>query len=680
VRKIARLVGAVSFVASSFVACALVLAAGVHAQLDGELSPAAATSLDEERAWSEAQQGHHIKARELAEEILRDQERRKRRGERVEESFIAHFVLGFVHHYGEANFARALFHHNKAAALLRARDDDPTDDVPVAQADWRWHARLLRELAFTHGDLEHYEEQLRYMARYSELYEPDFIAERAWPYMKLRRFDDAREAANLGRATGDEGQIEFALNALCAIEFEAGNDQASYDACQEAMMLHGGDPSMQGAVDFTNFAEAARGVFRLDEAERVDLLATEAQVSWYGSPWVELGELYVREGRYVEALNALKQVPAYRERRPPHVRDADRGESRRALAAFFLVIGRADEAVEHGQKAVNAPDRRGHQSRDPAQDRAIHALLYRAALRLRAERRAEESVGAPWYARIGAWGQSTSDRWNAWLAGRVAARNLADEELLVGTFKIGSHESAVMQPWLAGELSEVLGAGVVMEAVRRARREDEREGSDAYYDAFEADAALSAGDTTRARELAQRALAGLQPAEALLRARMLAVMAESARRDGETASSIDSYALAFQADPGIFRRYGWPVPARFEASGGIAEDIADLIEGSDRFVTEDWGLTVRVSGDRARAEACLLDRSGSVLTCAEREASGSGEDEDAFAARVARAFLEAAFAPRVDLSQSDANGLDGSNRLSRDPLRTMFGHEPPPRD
>lgn len=667
-RRAAHVVSLVSL------AIALVVAAGVSAQLDeedveegGELGQ----RLDEERAFAEAQQGHHIKARELAEAIVRERP----------DSVVGHFVLGFVHHYGEANFARALYHHNRAMALLRAEDDDPDDDLPVPRSQRVWHFRLLRELAFTHGDLENYREQLRYMQRFNELYDPDFVAEQAWPLMKLRRFDAARRAANRGRAIGDETQTMFALNALCAIEFEAGNDAASYEACEDAMMLNGGDPEYQSAVDYTNFAEAARGIFRLDEAERVDLLATRARISWYGSPWVELGELYVREGRFAEALDALRRVPEYRERRPPHVRDADRSESRRALAEFFLVIGRADDAVEHAERAVNAPDRRGHQSRDPAQDRAIAALLHRAALRLRAEQRAENSIGRPWWERLWSYGGQIDDRWRAWLSGRVAARNMADEELLVGTFMIGTHKSAVMQPWLAGELSEVLGAGVVMEAVRRARREDEREGSDAYYDAFEADAALSAGDTTRARELAARALAGLQPAEALLRARMLAVMAEAARRDGDTAAAIDAYGLAFQADPGIFRRYGWPVPVRYELSGGeISEDIADLIADSDRFATEDWGLVVRVGGDRARAQACLADRSGSVLTCAEREATAAGEDADAFAARVARAFLEAAFAPRVALSQTDANGLDGSNRVSRDPLRTMFGHEPPPRD
>jgi tetratricopeptide (TPR) repeat protein len=643
--------------ASAALTVALSVTLGVHAQ--EALSGEAGLALDEERAFAEAQQGHHIKAREIAERVVRERPT----------SFAGHFVLGFVHHYGEANFARALYHQNRALALLvEQHGAEPGPDGP-----WRWHARILREMVWTHGDLENYEEQLRYMARYSELYEPDFVAEHAWPLMKLRRFDDARRAARAGQDTGEPRQVEVALNALCAIEFEAGDNEASYRACHDAMMLHGGDPSRQGAVDFTNFAEAARSVFRLDEAERVGQLATEAQVSWYGNPWIELGELYVREARYLEALSALRRVPEYRAQRPPHVRDADRNEGRRTLATFFLVIGRGEDAVRLAQSALEAPDRRAHNSRDPAQDRAIAGLLHRAALRLRAEQRMEDAIGRPLHERMGAWLAAQHDRFQAWLSGRVAARNLADEERLVGTFMIGTQRSAVMPPWLVGELTEVLGAGVVREAVRRARAEDRREGAAGYYDAFAAEAALSARDPERARELATRALATLQPAEALLRARMTAVVAEASRRMGDARQASEAYGEAFQSDPGVFRRFGWPVPVRMSVGAG-GEELADLIEDSDRLDVGEWGMTVEVSAGRA----CLADPSGSMLACADDVTAEEGEDAEALTARTARVFFERAFAPRVDLSQTDANSLDGSNRVSRDPLRTMFGHEPPP--
>ncbi|MCA9604969.1 MAG: tetratricopeptide repeat protein, partial [Myxococcales bacterium] len=368
----ARMVATVSLAAALGV-----VALSVHAQQQTEVGADFGAELDAEVAYSEAQNGHNIRAREIAERIV----------ERNPDDYAGNFVLGYVFHYGEANFPRALFYENRALAELTRLHGSAPESFEVR----RWHFRMLRELAWTHGDLEQYDQQLEYMNRFTELYEPAFVAERAWPLMKLRRFDDARVAAELGRQTGDPRQVEVALNALCAIEFEAGDEARSYSSCREAMDLHGADPTTQGAVDFTNFAEAARSVFRLDEAERVGRLATEAQMSWYGNPWSELAELYVREGRYAEALNALREVAPYRERRPPHVRDADRSETRRALASFFLLIGRPDESINYAEKALHAPDRRAHTSRDPLQDRAIAALLHRAALRLRAEQRGEQA-------------------------------------------------------------------------------------------------------------------------------------------------------------------------------------------------------------------------------------------------------------------------------------------------
>ncbi|AKF07533.1 hypothetical protein [Sandaracinus amylolyticus] len=623
--------------------------------------PGMEASPEELAAWQEADQGHHIKARELAERIVA----------RNPSSYVGHFVLGYVHHQGEANFPRALFHLDRAYRLYSARWGEP----PNPSAPWRWHSMMLRFLVYAHADLEHYEEQIAWMRRFNEVYDPDMIGEMAWPLMKLRRFDEARQVARAAQASDSPWQVEVALNALCAVEFEAGDDRASYDACRAAMELRGGDPRSQSAVDFTNFAEAARAVFRLDEAERVDQLATQAQVSWYGNPHVELGELYVREGRFVEALDQLKQVPRYRARRPPHVQDSDRNEARRALAEFFLVIGRSQDAARIAHRAVVAPDRRGHNSRDPAQDEAIAALLDRRARVMEAQRLVVESLGAPFYERVWATMQSWSLRLDAWKSGRQAARALADDTRLVGTFMIGTSRSAVLPPWLAGELVQVLGPGVASEAVRRARAEDRREGAGAYYDAFEAEAALESGDSQRARELALRALSALQPAETLLRARMHAIAAESARRSGEIQRALESYDEAFQTDPGIFPRLELAVPVRITMRGGaVAEHAGDLVASSPRFVSSESALRVEIEASPSSARACLIGASGSVLACAEEARRGSESDDD-YGARLATAFHAAAFAPRIDLSQADANGLDGSNVSARDPLRTLFGSD-----
>lgn len=618
---------------------------------------------EEFRAWCNADMGNYIRARELAEAVVRQRPT----------SYVGNFVLGYVHHMGEANAPRALFFLQRALEQYTHAWGDP----PLPTGPWRWHARMLQEMAFVEGELEHYTEQLSWMDRYNTYYDPDMAAEAAWPLMKMRRFDDARRVAQSALSDGSPWQVEVALNALCAVEFEAGDEQRSHQACRAALDLHGADPDRQSAVDFTNFAESSRSLFQLDEAEEIGLQATRAQVSWFGNPYVDLAELYVREARFPEALDMLRQVHPYRLRRPPHVQDADRNEARRALSEFFVVVGRGEEAVRITSKAVNMPDRRSHNSRDAAQDLALAAILDRVARRIHADEIERAALGEPFFERVIASGRASLERWEAWTSGRQAARALSDTSRLVGIFEIGRARSGILPPWLAGELASILGPGVTIEAVRRARAEDPRAGASAYYDAFEAEAALEGGDAARAYELARRSHDALSPAEALLRARTSAIAAEAAMREDRSEDALAAYDEAFQIDPGIWVRMDLAVPVRIVSRGGaIADECAGLLAGSPRFDVADIGLTIDVDASNVHGRACLTSSTGAVLGCGEIDPEAD-EAPDEFAARLARALVETAFAPRIDMSQTDAAGLDGSNVTAQGGLRTLLDQGSP---
>jgi tetratricopeptide (TPR) repeat protein len=470
--------------------------------------PGFEATTDEREAWLFAEAGRHIRAREMAEAVLK----------KNPSSFVAHLVIGYVNHYAEADFPRALFHLEQALALYERR----YGSQPDPSKPWRWHATLLKELANAHGTLEHYSERLAFIARFNLLYEPDMVADRAWPLMKLGRYREARAAATLGLSMAERPSQR-------AIEFEAGNDGASYEACKRAVDDSRATGIDVSSVDLTNFAESSRSLFKLDEAERIGLDATEADISWYGNPWMELAELYTREGRFAEGLGALKRIPQYRAARPPHVRDADRNETRRAIAAFLLVCSRADEAIAVTDRALVLPDRRSHNSRDPAQDQVVVALLDRRAKLVAAEQRLEEARSEPFYVRPLEWAKAMVLRARALSSRALVERLLRDDTRLSGIFRIGTAASAILPPWLAGELVDVLGAGVVQEALDQARSRDHRPGAEAYYDAFATEVAVRAGEPEVALEKAQRALAGLSPGELLLRARTLALSSEAAR-------------------------------------------------------------------------------------------------------------------------------------------------------
>lgn len=608
---------------------------------------------DELSLWTLVEAGRYIGAREQAEAILKKRPK----------SFVAHFALGMTQHYAEANFPRSLFHLDEALKFYEAR----FGAKPDTSGPWRWHAKLLRELSSIHGNLEHHERRLGYIGRFNELYDPDMVSDRAWPLMKLGRYDEARLAADLGGATGRSGQRTLALNALCAIEFEAGNDGASYTACKRALDDARSLGRIVSAVDLTNFAEASRSLFKLDEAEAVQLEATTAPVAWYGNPWMELSELYTRQARFTEALAALRRIPKYRLKRPPHVRDADRNELRRATAAFLLTVSRPLQASAITGPALLTPDRRGHNSRDPSQDRVVIALLDRRARLMSAEMRMERAAVEPWHAYPGALWDAMWHRMSAWHSGRLAERLLDDDRRLVGSFRLGTASSAIMPPWLLGELVGVLGTGVVDEAVRRASMRDRRPSARPYYASIRAESAVEAGRFEAALPIVAACLRELGPGEVLLRARVQALGAEAATRSGQMDQALTYYDAAFQSDPGVFRRLAFEVPVVIEVRGESGEMVAGMFADSPRLEVGSVGLRLRIEAARTGGSACLLGAHGVVIGCG-RVSAKADDDAQEVARDIVRAFHADVFAPRVALTNADINSLDGANLVGKEAL------------
>ena len=630
------------------------LAAHVRAQAGPP--PWSAPSVAEEAAFAAVEQNEMIRARELGEAVVAEDPT----------SFIGHLTLAYAQHFAEANFPRALYHANQALTHFEAR----FGPEPQTPALWVWHARIIQELGNVHGELGHHAERIALIERFNRSYQPQMVAEIAWSLMKLGRYDEARAAARQGLAEDRPDQVVVALNALCAIEFEAGRDGASYDACGQALAYsraHG----RATVVDLTNFAESARTMLQLAEAERALLEATEAASSLYGNPWLELAELYTRAGRFAEAGQALQKIAEWRGRRPPYARDSDRNESRRAIAEFMLVTGMHEQALGLTDKAMVTPDRRAHNSRNPAQDRSLTALLDRRARRMAAESRIEGATAKPWHERLLAHAEAWTLRAQAFLSGRAATRILTeDDEVLVGLLRLGTASGAVQPPWLTGDLIELFGAGVMHEAIERADAGDSRAAADPYYAALRAEVALAEGDEQAVQRHATRALAGIGTGDALLRTRVMTLVAQA---------GLDvSYDQVLGTDPGVFRRLEVRVPARLRVQGdAVAEEVADALRRSPRFdITSDAPLTITVDVRAAGGRVCLLGGAERVFGCGEASVTNDADSVTTLAQRLVDAFHADVFAPRVDMSQAEINSLDGSAQPTRNPLETLFGPVP----
>ena len=105
----------------------------------------------------------------------------------------------------------------------------------------------------------------------------------------------------------------------------------------------------------------------------------------------------------------------------------------------------------------------------------MSALLDRAARRMQVELEQEvaamhrfpyfrlSTLKAAWW-----WIQS-------WVSERKVARLLSKDGRTHGIFLIGRRESAIMPPWLAGDLVEILGAGVTMKILAELKRAHQAE-------------------------------------------------------------------------------------------------------------------------------------------------------------------------------------------------------------
>ncbi len=598
-------------------------------------------------AWLAFTRDRFVRAREIAEQIL----------EQNPESIGAHAILGFVHHRAEGNLPIALYHLKRSRKLFEERWDPKAHDE---SAPWRWHAHAIGELAQVSGEMGRHEDKVRYLLERDDLYTPPWPADRGWPLMRLRRYDDARQAVAEAFALGDEGQIAAARTALCAIEAEQQRREEGYEACQAAAEYER-KIGRHTPTPFTNAAEAALGMLRIDEAERLILEATKSFDSRsVSNPWLDLMHLYVAEGRTVEALDALRRMLKWRRRQPAFMDEQNRAETEMASAIFLIVAGRPTEAARITRRALERPDRTGFTSSESEQMEAATALVDQLAHRTRAELLAEEASWSSLGDAAKAFLESRRARLRAWSSGRRAAALLADERILLATLRPYLAGSVEIPEWIEPELGALLGPGVVAAAIDRARARETLPEAEGYFLAYEAEVAYLKGRERETLDLADLALETLPAHEALLRARITALAAQAAVDAGQNNRALELFDATFQLDRGVVRRLGLALPVSFpEADGEIARAARRLLKRSPRFHDVGGGFQVVVESDAKSGSAYLLGPRGTRWAEA-RVKERAGEDTTDLARRLAAELHQAAFAPRLDLTQADIRSLDGS--------------------
>lgn len=621
----------------------------------------------ERKALEDYAENHLVTARTSAEEALSQDPN----------SLPGHYILGAVLFENEGRHARAMRHLGRARELYEA-----SFIVGDPNSPWQLHRDILFSIQSLAGELENYEYRVEILDYYNAVYDPDLMAQRAWPLMQLGRFDEARETTTIAIDSGDRWQHQLGLNARCALEGIAVEREAWFEACAEALEFvetmatqdDQVDPEngTNVAVHAYNASEAAMGVLRFTEAEDFAGIGARRLAFTPANPWRMLVRLYTTQGRMSEAVSALHEMRRWQARQPPNLRDHDRAKTDTILAIVLLVAGESEAGRRAIERALDYPDRSGLTSTGTDEALGGQSIIHRAILQLERERLAEEAVTSEGtrLERLQLRLTAIAERLRDTEQTRNVAANTERLLLTIRPYTQGGFEP--LPTWLVPELIEIIGVGVFSVALELAREAESDPQFDSYFNAYEAEVSLHQRNFSRCIELVTVARQELPTVERLLRARVAAVGAQCAQREHNEEQELAYLAEAMNEDPGVVRRFGLSLPATIEVNvnGEAGEQVAKSIRRSPRFQNES-GFFVTVSGGDNELRFSLASPYGDQLAQAivlrEEE-----ENDDDFASRTSAIFHQQAFAMPLNISSQDLNSLDGHVTYNREDAREQM--------
>ncbi len=595
----------------------------------------------EREALDAFDQRKRIRARELAEKLVKADPG----------SFLGTWVLSQVMHVEEGHHARARFLLEKAKSMLRHMfGEHPTDE----QAQL-WHKKLLIAQIELLGEMEKRPEQLAMLDEFDANYRPKMTRARIWPLMKDGRHEEARAAGKeLLHATEFEDRVS-AYNGLMAVEDEVLNRRGSYQWGRE------GIDATQGRVCILlhNTAQSAMTLFKFDEVENYARSAVRAEYdNCPSSSYEHLANLYLHEGQFQKAISAFKKLarhhiePRYR----PHFDKNNKG----LLAEILLGLGKIPEALRLAELVFAAPDRTGMTSVSVEDIRFGHALLYWMLLDQRIEemrdqgsiRGVDGKVGKEWLVK--------KLELKQWELARVMLRLGMTDDILVTNLRPFLRG---VKPWYAGMLGKALGPGLVGAALDRAEELDAPQiakEAAGYYEAVRGELAYWADDFDAAVAHGENALAKLQPQNGLLIARVHAYIAGAMLALGRDSNAMLAHLNGvLHSFPTALRYFDIRLPVAVTYDGGpLAAAVAEKLTSARRFVaTTDAPFQLRVSGDTKAVRICLLGKDGFRYDCTDKTFEIEIPE---MAEKAIDGFEAQLFSPKVELTSSDINSLDGS--------------------
>ncbi|MFA5505484.1 MAG: tetratricopeptide repeat protein [Vulcanimicrobiota bacterium] len=640
-------------------------------------NPRFAGTTAEQNALMHVETDELVKAREEAHKILKDNPK----------SYAGHYIMGYTLHNNEGDLPKAKFHIKKSLEyFLQRHGQNFSIDSP-----WGWYERALMEMVQINAEMDLYQEQVETLDVYQglsrrlfNLEAPSISVSYAWPLMKLEKEQEARAKLALVSSYPDEGTRTTYLNTLGALEMEFGNPQASYSAFKKLIEEVRANNWGQTSTYLRNLGEAAAGIGQWDEAERLYSEATRYfNPLTYSNPWFDLTFLYVSQARFPEAVSSLQKTHQWRFSVKSFLAQQTWAQDMHITAELLMHLGETDKALEIAEMITRRPDRQGGDSIHRDQKEAGIWMLYRS-ITLAEAARLQESLswksGWQWWKAVVYRRKLLNDARMATIKVRALASN--HRRLAKSLRPYYAPGTFIMTDWHRPDLVTVYGAGVTSEALHEIYQKppESMETERPALEVVRAEVAWARGDEDEAIEILKKAIPEVGEARAVLRARAEARLAGILFEESRFEEAMEYGTRVLDTAPAMFRHLDISLPVRVESDGdSVSKEIASAILDSPRFHSDERGYPVKIRSGDGRLSAALFSPQQALMAEVSVDAvkkvpkkpqptETPGPDaEEAEEPEIldppdelVALFHKKAFAPRLDLSQSQINSLDGS--------------------
>lgn len=383
-------------------------------------------------------------------------------------------------------------------------------------------------------------------------------------------------------------------------------------------------------------------------------------------------------------MSSLKKTHEWRFSQEPFLAQQTWAQDQHVSAELLLHLGETRRALELTELITERPDRQGGDSIQSDQKEAGTLMLYRSVAQAEAARLEESQT---WQSGL-AWWKAILERQKLLNEIHVAAikvRSLAsnNDRFSASLRPYYAPGTFIMTDWHRPDLVSVYGAGVAAEALSEVY-EDPSENFELEKPALEvvrAEIAWSRGDEDDAIEILKATIPELGEAKGVLRARAQARLVGLLFDEGRFDEAMEYGVLVLDTAPAMFRHLDISLPVRLESDGSDkANQIVKKIRKSPRFHANDRGFPIKVRSSSGNLIATFSSPHNSLLAevsvpavkrKVKKQVEKQTSDNDAEVEPEAEEeldpvedlvalFHKKAFAPRLDLSQSDVNSLDGS--------------------